>query len=557
MSNPIPDAALAQHIAILGKTGSGKTYAAKGVVEGILSAGGRVCVIDPTGAWHGLRSSATGKSAGFPVVIFGGEHADLPLGGAHGEALAEIIGTAATPAVIDTSSLKTKERVQFFTDFADGILRKNRGPLHLVIDEAHLFAPQGKTMGAAGDMLTAANNMVSLGRSRGLRIILITQRPAKLHKDSLTQVETLVALRLIAPQDRGAVEEWIKDNADQVKGREIISSLATLKTGEGWVWAPEIGVLDRVRFPKIKTFDTSRAPEEGEDGKGPVLAPIDKDAIQGRLEAVAADAVANDPARLKAEIAKLKRDLAVKPSVPAADPQAAQQAYIRGKIDGYADAIKGVTAEFKVTIDALDEVERKFSAVRGAAAQVKEWAKRPAPTPPAPRHVPAARHAPPPRPRTNGHAKADAALPVGERAVLIAAAQYEGVDRDQLSVLTGYKRSSRDAYIQRLREKGYIEVSGQTVTPTDAGRDALGSDYAPLPTGPDLQAYWQQRLPEGERKILSELIAAYPNALPRSDLDDATGYKRSSRDAYIQRLKSRRLVETRGSEVAASETLFA
>src|SRR4051812_576441 len=110
MEKPIPDAALAQHIAILGKTGSGKTYAAKGVVERILNECGRVCVIDPTGAWHGLRSSATGKSAGFPVVIFGGAHADLPLGGAHGEAIAEIIGTASTPAIIDTSLMRVGER---------------------------------------------------------------------------------------------------------------------------------------------------------------------------------------------------------------------------------------------------------------------------------------------------------------------------------------------------------------------------------------------------------------------------------------------------------------
>lgn len=31
----IPSAALLQHIAILGKTGSGKTYTAKGLVEGL------------------------------------------------------------------------------------------------------------------------------------------------------------------------------------------------------------------------------------------------------------------------------------------------------------------------------------------------------------------------------------------------------------------------------------------------------------------------------------------------------------------------------------------
>src|SRR5258706_657361 len=115
MTHPIPAAALAQHIAILGKTGSGKTYAAKGVVENILREGGRVCVIDPTGAWHGLRSSATGRSAGFPVVIFGGAHADLPLGAPPGGGLAEVIGTSSTPALIATSPMAIGQPTRVFT----------------------------------------------------------------------------------------------------------------------------------------------------------------------------------------------------------------------------------------------------------------------------------------------------------------------------------------------------------------------------------------------------------------------------------------------------------
>jgi Helicase HerA, central domain len=309
--HPIPDAALASHIAILGKTGSGETYAAKSVVERLLTEGGRGCISDPTGAWHGLRSSASAKRAGFPVVIFGGSHADLPLGGAHGEALAEIIGTSSTPAILDTSLMKVGDRTRFFADFADALVRQNKGPLHLVIDEVHLFAPQGKVSDPqTGAMLHAANNLVSLGRSRGLRIVLITQRPAKLHKDSLTQVETLVALRLIAPQHRRAVEDWIEDNADEATGREVIASLATLKTGQGWVWAPELGVLERVTFPKIRTFDASAAPDGAANGAGPVLAAIDRGAIGERLKSVAADAVANDPKALRAEIARLKSELA-------------------------------------------------------------------------------------------------------------------------------------------------------------------------------------------------------------------------------------------------------
>lgn len=252
-AHPIPDSALEKHIAILGKTGSGKTVAAKGMVERILDAGGRVCMVDPTGVWHGLRSSASGKRAGSPVVIFGGPHGDVPLASGHGEAIAEIVGQSSTSAVIDTSLMKVSERTRFFADFADALTRKNRGPLHLVIDECHVFMPQGKVSDPkSGEMLHAANNMVSLGRSRGLRITLISQRPAKVHKDSLTQVETLVAMRLIAPQDRRVVEDWIADNADPAKGKEIIGI-------EAWLWAPEIGMLERVRFPNAKTFDTSRA----------------------------------------------------------------------------------------------------------------------------------------------------------------------------------------------------------------------------------------------------------------------------------------------------------
>jgi hypothetical protein len=78
-----------------------------------------------------------------------------------------------------------------------------------------------------------------------------------------------------------------------------------------------------------------------------------------------------------------------------------------------------------------------------------------------------------------------------------------------------------------------------------------------LPTGDALRDYWINRLPEGERRILEVLVANYPNAVARDQLDEHTGYKRSSRDTYLQRLGSRRLVEAVGrGEVRASERLF-
>ena len=547
----IPAKALEQHIAILGKTGSGKTYAAKGVVESILSDSGRVCIIDPTGAWHGLRSSATGKSAGFPVVIFGGSHADLPLGGAHGEAIAEIIGTSSTPAILDTSLMRVGERTRFFADFADALVRKNKGPLHLVIDEAHLFAPQGKVSDPqSGAMLHAANNLVSLGRSRGLRIILITQRPAKLHKDSLTQVETLVALRLIAPQDRKAVEEWIKDNADEKQGREIIQSLAMLKTGQGWVWAPELGILERVTFPKIKTFDSSRAPGEDEAGDGPVLAPIDLNAISARLEAVAKEAVANDPARLKAEIAKLKRE-AITVVKPAADPQAIENAdrsgYERGFREGTQAAKSALLLKAEAVIAAANDL-------RSTGLPVSDYRPRSASRP-----VIISQRVPPPL-FTNGHdAIPSSKLPKAERRILTALAQYPGGRaKNQVAVLTGYavNGGAFNNALSALRSAGLMSGSGDNLVVTGSGMAALG-DYEPLPTGDDLLQYWLGQLGKAEREALRVIAAAWPDALSKEDVAAQTGYTAGggSFNNALSRLRTLELVAGR-SELRASAALF-
>jgi hypothetical protein len=364
MKDIIPNEALKNHIAILGKAGSGKTYAAKGIVEGLLDAGERVCVIDPTGVWHGLRSKANGKAGAYPVLIFGGEHGDLSLGQMHGEAVAEIVATSNTPAIIDTSMMKVGERTRFFTDFAGELLRRNKGPLHLVMDEAHVFAPQGRIADPqSGNMLHAANNLISLGRARGLRVTLITQRPAKLHKDSLSQVETMIALRLIAPQDRKAVEEWIADQADQQKGKEIIASLPSLATGHGWVWAPEIGILKKVHFPHIKTFDSSCTPDGFGDGKGPVLAPIDMATISGKLVAIKEEADANNPEKLRAEIRELRKR-AANPAMVHADPKAVERARQEGFTVGYnqacvdyeeryVDTVAGLQARLQQAIDAV------------------------------------------------------------------------------------------------------------------------------------------------------------------------------------------------------------
>lgn len=144
-----------------------------------MAAGLPVVIVDPVGVWWGLRSSATGTAEGLPVVIFGGDHADLPLAETAGELLADLVVDERVPAVLDLSTLSKSAGRRFMTDFAERLYHRNRDPLHLVLDEADAFAPQ-RTDPGGQRLLGAIEDLVRRGRARGIGVTLITQRPAVL-----------------------------------------------------------------------------------------------------------------------------------------------------------------------------------------------------------------------------------------------------------------------------------------------------------------------------------------------------------------------------------------
>lgn len=556
-----PAAALNQHIAILGKTGSGKSYCAKVLTEGLLDQGRQVCVLDPTGAWWGLRLGADGKSRGYDVVLLGGKHADIPLAERSGPAVARLVTQQGASIVVDTSGFSVGEYTRWFTEFAGTLYTTIRNPLHLVIDEAHYFAPQGKAPDpAAGKMIHACNRLMSGGRSLGIRGMLITQRPAKLHKDSLTCADTLIAMRVIAPQDRGAIKDWIDGAGDAVQGKAVLDSLAGLSRGEGWVWYPEGGFLERMKFPAIKTYDSSATPVHGAKA-GPKVTEIKLDEVKAALADAVKEAEANDPGLLRKQIAELKAQLAKQPkavtdqaTIDRAIAQArrenaaalAERDRIIRDLSGRMGKCESLASQLATTLHVNGEAKPRPVTVQASQpVQPKKLTNQ-------------VNENPSPRPKTDYQSgkRESGDLPKGEAAVLSALIQYpDGLRNEQLTVLTGYKRSSRDTYLQRLRERGYAERRGELHAATADGREAL-PEAEPLPTGQALQQFWLSRLPEGERAILTQAIESYPEAVEKAELDERTGYKRSSRDSYLQRLKAKQLVEVSRDGVTASETLF-
>src|SRR5437870_736353 len=87
----LPVEVVTETLAILAKRGAGKTYTASVLVEEMLEARLQVVVVDPIGAWYGLRSSADGKGPGYPIAIIGGDHGDVPLEAAGGHVVADLV----------------------------------------------------------------------------------------------------------------------------------------------------------------------------------------------------------------------------------------------------------------------------------------------------------------------------------------------------------------------------------------------------------------------------------------------------------------------------------
>src|SRR5262245_40158431 len=120
----LPLESATQTFAILAKRRVGKTYTASVMAEEFAKARLPFVVLDPTGAWWGLRSSADGKSEGFPVVIIGGAHGDVPLEPTAGKVIAELVVEHPGFYIVDLSHTESDvQQDRFATDFAQRLYR--------------------------------------------------------------------------------------------------------------------------------------------------------------------------------------------------------------------------------------------------------------------------------------------------------------------------------------------------------------------------------------------------------------------------------------------------
>lgn len=318
----LPEQAWLRKYAILGNSGSGKSYAAGVLVEEFLQPADRsqsvpVVVIDPVGVWWGLRLSKSGKrDSGIDIPILGGMHADValpgelspsPFGTDAGAVIGETLAKAAGSAILDVSILDGASQRRLITDFAIAYfdtMARHRHPCHVVIDEAQLFLPE---QAGGGDMrmIGAFDKLTRLGRNHGIGHTLISQRPQSVRKASLNLANVLIAFALPGTHERKAIRDWVNDvgaTEDGVSAADLLDRLASLETGDGLLWSPSwLKTITPIRTRTKRTFDASSGVDEDADvGTNPKQL---KSAalIQALTQAMSAEHTA-DPDTLKRRI---------------------------------------------------------------------------------------------------------------------------------------------------------------------------------------------------------------------------------------------------------------
>lgn len=571
----VPSAALAEAVAIIARTGAGKSYTARGLAERLLSTGARATILDPTGVWWGLRLKADGKTKSeFDVVILGGDYGDIPITEDSGAVVAGLVIEHRTSFIIDLSLFGVGERDRFCAQFFDTLYRdKPRGPLHLIADEADAYAPQ-KPMKEQRVMASRFEQIVRRGRVRGFRPMMITQRTAVINKDVLNMAGTMIALQLTGPQDRDALERWIEFNAPADKVDTVLKSLPSLDRGEGWLWCPRAGILERGRFPPISTFDSMKAPEEDEaDVHLPALGVEQIKKLGRDFEKLVEEKRANEPDVLRAKVEQLEqrvRDLdgllqdaeksggapISSAALDVARADGHKSGFAAGIQHGYRNAIaaKGsgaaallkmmrgylgpIGGQVRAAIEAMDSWEagqiaadQQAEAITAGTAAVIDAAGQA-------RLGPAYQ-----QPRADGDLSGGAL-----RALKVLAQRHPArFTYGQWATLSFVRASSSTwrAYLAQLRRHQLIDERDNTFGLTGAGIAKAGG----VPKVPDdpagRLAMWKAAVGGGAAKVLDALAAVYPATLSDDQLGRKIGVDpaTSTYRAYLAPLNSNELIE--------------
>jgi uncharacterized protein len=552
-------------------SGLGKSWLLRLIAENVASKI-QTIIIDPEGEFATLREALD--------LLIVGENADLRADIRSAGLLARKLAETGVSAVVDIYDLPGNEdpwvkRRMFVALFLSELMnlpKKLYHPMLVMVDEAHQFAQEeitsdtymlnGKKVNPSMISRSAVRSMMSAGRKRGIGGILATQRISKIDKDAIADARNVFIGGTTLDNDQKRAGDILG-----MSKAEAVSTLRDLDPGMFFAFGPAIDGKGIVRFTSAAVKTTH--PKAGQ--RSTIVVPKASTQIAGivqqfgDLPAIADEEVKTIDA-LKREIADLARQLRARPTETRTETQIERVEVPILPIEEFRSILESLNdlKEYAADLKRIGEyIESYPLSLPDILATLKQAVDRYAIQPPdhlrlftslkaKPVLEPRGKSSIQPRKEIQSTEK----IGEGEVKILNYIAQYDnGVTPKQLTVLTGYKRSTRNTYLQRLGQKGMTEKRGERIFITDVGRQLV--DSSPLPTGADLRQHWFDVLPQGERAIFEILLAVYPKDIDREEIGERTGFSRSTRNTYIQRMHAKELVTmTSQGRIRASELLF-
>ncbi|MDD5449412.1 MAG: ATP-binding protein [Candidatus Omnitrophica bacterium] len=152
-----------------------------------------------------------------------------------------VLDVSGMPSEILSTVVGTMLRIVYDMLFwaADLSVGGRKQPLLIVLEEAHIFLPEGKDSPAHRTVTKIAKE----GRKYGAGLCIVTQRPTEVESTVLSQCGTIIALRVTNPRDRERVASTMPDDLGALAGM-----LPSLRTGEGLVIGEAMPIPSRIQF---------------------------------------------------------------------------------------------------------------------------------------------------------------------------------------------------------------------------------------------------------------------------------------------------------------------
>jgi len=211
-------------IFLTGITGSGKSWTGGLLMEEINRVGLQFVCFDVLGAHGGLSQLPNVEE----LSPKGGESVNI-------KGLIDRLGKEPTSFVIDISDLGLDKQQQLVRDYCDDLLMAKLGKgVMTIFEECQDFVPQqGKPVSFDGIV-----RLCKLGRQNGYGVCLISQRPASVSKEALSQCSTYMIHNLINHRDLKAVEDQMGFGTDKSQVKKVLGGISAAQQGEVVCYSP-------------------------------------------------------------------------------------------------------------------------------------------------------------------------------------------------------------------------------------------------------------------------------------------------------------------------------